>query len=246
MPSLTIGPKNLTRSQPPPRRGLARTSQPGKLRIQDRDRFGGGFQRRNGTRDGFQRSVPLGAPASAVAAVGSSAARSNAAQILGGLVEQAVGVVGHGVSRHHHSSLQPRPLSSPKCKVGADSIDEKVMVPVARLVVALEPMVRIRRDKNPDPVAWRRLAGKKRRPVAGSRAMNAKPILYSASSSFRSCPQLSMESTERIIFEVGDDQIAINWTAKIERLPPAGRSRTEATELGPLISGGALNAGERE
>src|ERR1700694_4675149 len=80
---LTIGPKNLTKSQPPPRSGLARTSQPGKLRIQDRNRFCGGFQGRNGTRDGLRRSVPLGAPASAVAAVGSSAARSNAAQILG-------------------------------------------------------------------------------------------------------------------------------------------------------------------
>src|SRR5260370_17457166 len=79
--------------------------------------------------------MPLGAQASAVAAVGSSAARSNTAQILGCLVEQDVGVVGHGVSRHHHSSLQPRQLSSPKCRVGADSTDEKAMVPVARLVV---------------------------------------------------------------------------------------------------------------
>ena len=44
------------------------------------------------------------AQASAVAPVGSSAARSNAAQILGGLVKQDMGVVGHGVSRHtiHH------------------------------------------------------------------------------------------------------------------------------------------------
>ena len=97
-----IGPKNLKRS--PPRNGLARTAQPGKLRIQGRDRFGGGFQGRNGMLDGLQRSVPLGAQGSAVAPVGSSAARSNAAQILGGLVKQDMGVVGHGVSRHtiHH------------------------------------------------------------------------------------------------------------------------------------------------
>jgi hypothetical protein len=152
---------------------LARASQPGKLRIQDRDRFGGGFQVRNGTRDGFQRSVPWGAPASAVTAVGSSAARSNAAQTFGGLVEQDVGVVGHVASRHDHSSLQPRQLSSPKCTVGADSIDEKAMVPVARR--RWSRWREYDETKNPDPVAWRRLAGKKRGPVAGSGAMNAKP-----------------------------------------------------------------------
>ena len=57
--------------------------------------------------DGLQRSVQLGLSAgSLVAPVGSSAARPNTAQFLGGLVEQEVGVVGHGVSRHtiHHFS----------------------------------------------------------------------------------------------------------------------------------------------
>jgi hypothetical protein len=82
--------------------------------------------------DGLQRSVQLGLSAgSLVAPVGSSAARPNTAQFLGGLVEQEVGVVGHGVSRHHHSSLQPRPLSSRKCLDNADSIDEKATVSVA-------------------------------------------------------------------------------------------------------------------
>jgi hypothetical protein len=44
-----------------PRTGPARTSQPGKLRIQGRDRFGGGFQGRHGTLDGLQWSMALGA-----------------------------------------------------------------------------------------------------------------------------------------------------------------------------------------
>ena len=89
---------------------------------------------RNGALDGLQRSVQLGtSPGSLVAPVGSSAARPNTAQFLGGLVEQEVGVVGHGVSRHHHSSLQPRPLSSRKCLDNADSIDEKATVSVDNL-----------------------------------------------------------------------------------------------------------------
>jgi hypothetical protein len=50
---------------------------------------------RNGTLDSLQRSVQLGTSAgSLVAPVGSSAARPNTAQFLGGLVEQDVGVVG--------------------------------------------------------------------------------------------------------------------------------------------------------
>src|SRR5450631_1981627 len=116
---------------PPPRRRdrLVRTSQPSKLRIQGRDCLGGGLDRRNGPLDGLQRSVQLGLSAgSLVAPVGSSAARPNTAQFLGGLVEQEVGVVGHVVSRHHHSSLQSRPLSSRKCLDNADSIDEKATV----------------------------------------------------------------------------------------------------------------------
>src|SRR5450432_4276361 len=93
---------------PPPRRDrLVRTSQPSKLRIQGRDCLGGGLDRRNGTLDGLQRPVQLCPSAgSLVAPVGSSAARPNTTQFLGGLVEQEVGVVGHGVSRHtiHHFS----------------------------------------------------------------------------------------------------------------------------------------------
>src|SRR6202521_2225018 len=108
---------------PPPRRRdrLLRTSQPSKLRIQGGDCLGGGLDMRNGTLDGLQPSVQLCPSAgSLVAPVGSSAARPNTAQFLGGLVEQDVGVVGHGVSRHHHSSLQSRPLSSRKCLDNAD------------------------------------------------------------------------------------------------------------------------------
>ena len=94
---------------PPPRRRdrLLPTSQPSKLRIQRRDCLGDGLDRRNGPLDGLQRSVQLGLSAgSLVAPIGSSAARPNTAQFLGGLVEQDVGVVGHGVSRHtiHHFS----------------------------------------------------------------------------------------------------------------------------------------------
>ena len=74
---------------------LVRTSQPSKLRIQGRDGLGGGLDMRNGTLDGLQRSVQLGTSAgSLIAPVGSSAARPNTAQFLGGLVEQDVGVVG--------------------------------------------------------------------------------------------------------------------------------------------------------
>src|SRR5450755_3217146 len=91
---------------PPPRRRdrLVRTSQPSKLRIQGRDCLGGGLDMRKGLLDGLQRSVQLAG--SLVAPVGSSAACPNTAQFLGGLVEQEVGVVGHGVSRHtiHHFS----------------------------------------------------------------------------------------------------------------------------------------------
>src|SRR5450432_651825 len=69
---------------------LVRTSQPSKLRIQGRDCLGGGLDMRNGTLDELQRSVQLGlSSGSLVAPVGSSAARPNTAQFLGGLVEQA-------------------------------------------------------------------------------------------------------------------------------------------------------------
>src|SRR5450755_2355132 len=87
---------------PPPRRRdrLVRTSQPSKLRIQRRDCLGDGLDMWNGPLDGLQRFVQLGLSAgSLVAPVGSSAARPNTAQFFGGLVEQDVGVVGHGVSK---------------------------------------------------------------------------------------------------------------------------------------------------
>src|SRR5450755_1759916 len=94
---------------PPPRRRdrLVRTSQPSKLRIQGRDCLGDSLDMWNGPLDGLQRFVQLGLSArSLVAPVGSSAACPNTAQSFGGLVEQEVGVVGHGVSRHtiHHFS----------------------------------------------------------------------------------------------------------------------------------------------
>jgi hypothetical protein len=56
----------------------------------------------------------MGAPASAVAAVGSSAARSNAAQILGGLVEQDVGylVMASPDTTIHHFSRANYPVQS--------------------------------------------------------------------------------------------------------------------------------------
>src|SRR5450631_3402343 len=86
---------------PPSRRDrLVRTSQPSKLRIQGRDCLGDGLDMWNGPLDGLQRFVQLGLSAgSLVAPVGSSAARPNTAQFFGGLVEQDVGVVGHGVSK---------------------------------------------------------------------------------------------------------------------------------------------------
>jgi hypothetical protein len=82
-------------------------------------------------------------------------------------------------------------------------------------------MARIRKGKNPRPVAVRGLAAKKREPAADSGAANGKPLPVQRVIEF---PKLSLADdvvSDRIIFDVGGDRFAIKWTAKIERLPMA-------------------------
>ena len=82
-------------------------------------------------------------------------------------------------------------------------------------------MTRIRKGKNPRPVAVRKLAAKKGGPGADSRAANGKPHLVQRIIEFPKPPTLDDIVSERIIFEVGDDRFALQWTAEIEQLPPA-------------------------
>ena len=79
-------------------------------------------------------------------------------------------------------------------------------------------MVSLRKGKNLRTVVVRKLAA------------NRGPRTVQRVIEFPNPPAADDVISERIIFEVGDDRFAINWTAKIERLPPAGRSRTEVAE----------------
>ena len=83
-------------------------------------------------------------------------------------------------------------------------------------------MTRIRKSKNPRPVAVRKLAAKKNGPGADSGATNEKPHAVKRILEFPKQPALDNIVSERIIFEVGNTRFAINWTAEIEQLPPAG------------------------
>ena len=82
-------------------------------------------------------------------------------------------------------------------------------------------MARIRKGKNPGPVAVR-LAAKKSGPCAASGAANGKPHSVQRTIEFPKPPATDDVVSDRIIFEIGDDRFAIQWTAEIERLPPAG------------------------
>jgi hypothetical protein len=81
-------------------------------------------------------------------------------------------------------------------------------------------MARIRKGKNPGPVAVR-LAGKKSGPGADSGAANGKPHPVQRVTDFPKSPAADDVVSDRIIFEIGDSRFAIQWTAEIERLPPA-------------------------
>jgi hypothetical protein len=83
-------------------------------------------------------------------------------------------------------------------------------------------MTRIRKDKNPGPVAVRTLAAKQSGPGGNSSAANRQPHPVQGVIEFPKRPAAGDIVSKRIIFEVGDTRFAINWTAEIEQLPPAG------------------------
>ena len=82
-------------------------------------------------------------------------------------------------------------------------------------------MARIRKDKNPGPVAVR-LRAKKRRPGADTGVANGKPHPVQRVTEFPKSPAADDVVSDTMIFEIGDSRFAIQWTAEIERLPPAG------------------------
>ena len=92
-------------------------------------------------------------------------------------------------------------------------------------------MARIRKGKNRGPVAVRELAAKKSGPGGNSSAAHEGPHPMQGVIEFPKPPTLDDIVSERIIFEVGDDRFAIQWTAEIEQLPPAG----PVAPLEPLV-----------
>src|SRR5450631_2639533 len=102
-------------------------AQPGKLLVQDADGLGRGLLGRLAGRDWFWERRQEGAPGSLVAPIGSAAAGSLAAQLLWGLIEKDVGVVGHGVFRTPHSCRGWGPYASQKWSARTDTYDEKAM-----------------------------------------------------------------------------------------------------------------------
>jgi hypothetical protein len=84
------------------------------------------------------------------------------------------------------------------------------------------PRARIRKGKNHGPVAVRKLAAKKSGPDADTSAANGKPHAAQRLIKFPKRPAAGDIVSKRIIFEVGTTRFAVNWTAEIEQLPPAG------------------------
>ena len=82
-------------------------------------------------------------------------------------------------------------------------------------------MARIRKGENPGPVAVPRPAANKG-PGADTNAANGKPRAAQRIIEFSQRPTLDDVISERIIFEIGDTRFAIQWTAEIEQLLPAG------------------------
>jgi hypothetical protein len=82
-------------------------------------------------------------------------------------------------------------------------------------------MARIRKGNNAGPVAVQKLAAKKGGPAAGTSPANGNPHPVQGVIEFPKRPAAE-DIVERIIFEVGNTRFAINWTAEIEQLPPAG------------------------
>jgi hypothetical protein len=82
-------------------------------------------------------------------------------------------------------------------------------------------MARIRKGKNPGPVAVR-LTAKKRTPGADTGVANGEPHPVQRVVQFPHSPAADDVVSDRIIFEIGDSRFSIQWSAEIERLPPAG------------------------
>jgi hypothetical protein len=80
-------------------------------------------------------------------------------------------------------------------------------------------MVSLRKGKNLRTVVVRKLAA------------NRGPRTVPRVIEFPKPPAADDVISERIIFEVGDDRFAIQWTAAIERLPPAGPVAVERKRL---------------
>ena len=74
-------------------------------------------------------------------------------------------------------------------------------------------MTRIRKSKNPGPVAVRRLAAKKGGPGGSSGAANGKSHGVQRIIEFPKRPTLDDVVSKRIIFEVDATRFAINWAA---------------------------------
>src|SRR5260370_4012313 len=61
-------------------------------------------------------------------------------------------------------------------------------------------------------------------------AANGKPDSAERVTEFPQPPAADDVISDRIIFEIGDSRFAIQWTAEIEQLPPAGPVATERTQ----------------
>jgi hypothetical protein len=83
-------------------------AQPRELCVQRGDGISRAFSGRHTQLDGFGGRGRARAACSLVPAACPTAARADAAQLLGGLIKEDVGVVGHGVPLHDHSSRELR------------------------------------------------------------------------------------------------------------------------------------------
>ena len=92
-------------------------------------------------------------------------------------------------------------------------------------------MANLRKGKNQRPVVMRKRATKKRSQPEDIGAVNGGPRTVQRIIQFPKPIAADDVIRERIIFEVGDDRFAIQWTAEIERLPPAGPVAVERKRL---------------
>ena len=67
-----------------------------------------------------------------------------------------------------------------------------------------------------------RRTARKKRPGADGEVGNGEPLTAQRVIAFPKPRAAEDVVSERIIFEIGGDRFAIQWTAEIERLPPAG------------------------